>query len=207
MPLVINALVLNQKLTLLTLLKPTPTPIVTIALIVAPYLPSTLTATQKIYAGRSALVDVLLVADSLNNVQHLPSLIQKSDYYPSRSSYKQSYYLLSYLYTYEALQRLTNPVTAMLVTASISCTYLSIKTVDLLVIPASATQYSTPRYVFKPRTYYDSLLSSIPSTKILLQRIFELYSRYLITPRLVGSLTRLYALRRYYVVYPPIILV
>lgn len=165
MPLVINALVLNQKLILPIPLRPMlplcpPITITTtIGLTVVLSQLQTQTIIQTIYTARLALVNALLVADSPNNAQYLLGQTQKSDYCPSRSSYKQSCYLLFYLYTYEALQRLTNPETATLVTTNISCTCLSIKTVDLLVIPASATQYSTPRYVFKLRTYYASLLS------------------------------------------------
>lgn len=182
--LVINVLRLNQKLTLLILLKPIPIPIVTIVLIVAQYLPSTLTAIQTIFDA--ILVYAPLVDSSLNSNQYLYILIQKSDYYLSRQNYRLSCYLLSYYYIRVALQRLTNYETVMLAIASIYFTYSGTRIGDSLVIPDSAIQYLIPRCVFKLRIRPDFLLSLILTIKILYQKTFGQLSRHLIILRYAG---------------------
>lgn len=181
--LVINVRVLNQRLILQIQPKLTLQPIskilVTLALIVVLSQLQTQIAIQMIYAARQAYV--LSVANNLNNDQHLLGLIQRSDYCLSRQSYRQSCYLLSYLCTRGALQRLTNPRTEMLPTASMCSTYLSIRTVDLLVIYGSVIQSLIPRCAFKPKTYLASLLSLIYSIRLLRSKIFALHLRHLIT--------------------------
>lgn len=183
--LVINDLGPNQKATPLILLRLIQLlrPIQTIDSIVALYQLQMLTAIQIIYVARSALVGNLLVANNPDSNRRLYSQILKNVYYLNRLKLRQSYYQPFYYFTLGAEQRLTNPETAMLPIESISSIYLSIRTDDLLVIPASVTQYLILKYVFRLRTYLASLLSLIPSTKILYQKISGLPSRYLITLR------------------------
>lgn len=204
-PLVINDYELNQKLILLIPLKSTIAITIITALIVAQCLPSTLTAIQII--SDAASVYALLVDTNLNSVQHLRSQTSKNDYCLNRQNLILFYRLPFYPSTYVALQKLTNLATGILPTESIYYTCLNIKIADSRAIPDSATLSLILRYEYKLRTRPGFLLSLILNTKVLLQKIYAPLLIYLIIPRLVDSLTRLYDQYRYSVVPLPIILV
>lgn len=201
--LAINALALSRKPILLTLLKPTQ--IVTIALTVAQCLPSMLIAIQTTCAAVS--VPALLVDSNPSSVQRLYSRMSRNDYCLNRQNLTLFYRLPFYLSTRVGLQKSINPRTGMSTIESIPCTFLNTRIADSQATLASATLFSTLRYVCKLRIHLGSLSSLIYSTKLLLWRISEPLLTYLITPRPVGSLTRLLAPYYHSEVYLPIVLV